>query len=1285
MKKLILVFAFFLFKSSLASGQCGSGTPVFIVDLSYDANATWLSPSIARNDTCCGSTSGCVQFIITLHPDAEGIIFDIASGAIPGGALFYQVDCGPSSALSESICLSGVGPHSVTFCKPGLNENVYSLTSIAEPAAGDDVSITEGCTRIITSIGFEPSTILWRSVYPGVIGEYNSLLDCTFQCDTVVVTAPVNPPPYIDFQICGFALGLCESIGVCDTVRVFFSDSLSVTIAPENPMVCVGDAVTSITANAIDGIPPYSYLWSTGEITQSIDVGAGLYNVLVSDSGGCYSITASVNVGSFLQVITADAGTDQVLCNQSPQVQLSGSVTGVLTGLWKGGNGAFTPDRTTLNAVYTPTQQEIDNGLVDILLLTTNTSNCLPDSDVVSIYFIGFIGDIVAINDSSTCYNSNDASAECIISNGYQSYSYLWNDSSASTSSSISNLYPGTYTVIITDSLACDTSISVSVEEPDELVIYAINKQDVDCFGDSTGQATVYVSGGNAYYNYNWGIESNNQTSQTAINLAANTYFPIVTDLKGCSADTMLSISESTAISLIVDSLTNIKCFGDSSGKISVSASGGNSPYLFSWDENADNQIGPTASALSAGIYTVQVIDSYSCTDSIEVVLTQAEELITSTNVLQQILCNGANDGIAEVIISGGVQPYSVLWDSLANYQTTLVAINLPAGHISVSILDSNNCNFIEYLDINQPDSALYLQGESEDVDCFGNNNGSAQVIVSGGTYPYSYLWSANANSQTSSSIENLIPDIYWVWVNDSNNCRDSLSFQITEPELLTIDPLVTHVNCFGDSTGRIVLNVQGGNTPYSYVWSENVNAHVDSVAYDLIADEYFFTVIDAKACSDSNSVLLNQGSELIVQASENQNVCANDLVEVSAQISGGTGSITCVWTDLGIGTVQNFIASESEMYIVQAIDSLGCVSNYDSSIVNVMNIFLDSLEAENNGGYCQGGSTFIYAEFTGQDSIYSYSWSSNLGSSFGPIQVSPLDSTWYVFTITDQCNNSLSDSTLVEVYPFPEIDLEISTNDGCAPLTVDFQNISNQTDLSYIWLFGDGGASTEESPMYIYEDAGEFLVELQVFNIYGCSANSSNTSFVNVFASPTSNFYADPWETDIEDPNIQFSNSSSSDAMFFTWSFDDGDTVMIENPLHTFVEVGEFNVYLETENIEGCKSSITKTVTINPTHDLVIPNAFTPNTNGSPGGYYDPNDLSNDIFYPFAVYIADFNMMIFNRWGELIFESTEINFGWDGYYKGKLSEIGAYVYKIDLTFIDGYSVTKQGKIKLIN
>ena len=199
----LVFFLQFLLYSNPLSSQCGPNTPVFTVNLTGVPDSAWISPTIQRNDTCCGATAPdvCIKFVITLDPGAVGINFNIASGAVPGGALFYQINCGPPVQAGQPICLNGPGPHVLTFCKPGNNQNTYAITSIPGPTASPNIIVNDGCIGTISSTGFDPSTVSWTSIFPGAPGAYNNYLSCA-TCTTTQVTAQVGYPPFVDYVIC---------------------------------------------------------------------------------------------------------------------------------------------------------------------------------------------------------------------------------------------------------------------------------------------------------------------------------------------------------------------------------------------------------------------------------------------------------------------------------------------------------------------------------------------------------------------------------------------------------------------------------------------------------------------------------------------------------------------------------------------------------------------------------------------------------------------------------------------------------------------------------------------------------------------------------------------------------------------------------------------------------------------------------------------------------------------------------------------------------------------------
>lgn len=375
---------------STTESTCDLSTPSFEFDLTGAPDSLWLSPQVRRDGLCCSidpterPPARCVEFFFTLDPSAIGIIFDIQSGAVPPGALFFQINCQGRYQFGELLCLSGSGPYRLTFCKPGNNPNVYAIQSVAGPKVSPPVTVSDGCSADIYAEGYDLSTVQWTSVPSNPVWE--SYMSCTSQCDSVHVQYQPGAPDSVIYQVSGYPPGGCLPDPVVKQTVVYFVNDKTADIQPKDAMVCFGSNTAELTVYPSGGRPPHRYLWSTGETTQSIFVAQGSYSVQVFDNTTCPSAFDSVDVGAFLFPIEALAGPDQRLCSSTNQVQLAGQVIEALGGRWSGGLGSFSPNDSTLNAVYTPTATEKTTG-VTLTLTTTGNRGCPGDDDQVTITF----------------------------------------------------------------------------------------------------------------------------------------------------------------------------------------------------------------------------------------------------------------------------------------------------------------------------------------------------------------------------------------------------------------------------------------------------------------------------------------------------------------------------------------------------------------------------------------------------------------------------------------------------------------------------------------------------------------------------------------------------------------------------------------------------------------------------------------------------------------------------------------------------------------------------------
>jgi gliding motility-associated-like protein len=291
MKKIILLFLQLLTVNSILA-QCTASS--FNVNFSAAADTSWTLTHTVRGGVCC-SSSNCVTFNVTLNSATDLISFDVTNPS-PSGSAFYQVNCGAPVSIGTPFCVAGMSsPFTITYCKPGGDKPDYIIQAGSVAHASGDITIhNTGCSDTLFVTNVQTSSIQWTSIYPGAAGAYNSYLSCTSGCNSTIVTAGSNPPPYIDFMVSGLPNTLtCGTIGR-DTVRVNFVNDISLSIIPPSPVTCsaAGTAVT-LTASPSGGLPPYTYLWSTGATTQSISTSStGTYTVTVSDHTQCPSVSA---------------------------------------------------------------------------------------------------------------------------------------------------------------------------------------------------------------------------------------------------------------------------------------------------------------------------------------------------------------------------------------------------------------------------------------------------------------------------------------------------------------------------------------------------------------------------------------------------------------------------------------------------------------------------------------------------------------------------------------------------------------------------------------------------------------------------------------------------------------------------------------------------------------------------------------------------------------------------------------------------------------------------------
>lgn len=980
------------------SGLCDAAVPFHVVDLSAQVNSSFVTPQDRRDGNCCGTTSPdrCVEFEVTLHPNALGISFDIYSGAVPTGAMFYQINCGPPVPVGQAVCLSGVGPHTVTFCKPGNNPNAYIVRSIPPPYSAPDNEVRIGCTIELETSGLIPATISWTDVTSGT-GAFDSLLSCLTGCTTTYFQPAPGTPAFVDYEVCGSIFDtICNStFSICDTLRVFVYPELEV---PDLDTVyyCITDGGATLQGGAYGGFGSYEYYWFDGagnllgNGSSYFATTPGVYQLEIRDElyPACPADLQDIQVLPD-QPATVNAGTDTLICSANPSVQLNGWQQYSTGAIWSGGAGTYNLPNDSLQNSYLPTSGEVAAQSVILTLTSKADTACPVSTDQKVIQFRQ--PPVLAITDAAdlTCYQSADGFINVNTTGGTAPYGFAWNDGSIT--EDLSDLDSGSYQLIVTDALGCSDTINQVISQPTALLA-AIGASDVSCFGGANGTLSTVVSGGSPGYSYSW---NNGESSANQNGLAAGTYSVTVTDANGCSVGLDTVVVEPAPLAVGISNLQNVTCYGLNNGQISLSVSGGAGGYSFAWSNAANT---PNISGLTPGTYAVSVTDVNGCMQVIDTTITEPAPLQSGITAAY-VTCHGSSNGLLTLNPTGGTPPYAYNW---SNSAVTQNLNGIPAGTYTVTITDANGCNSVNTRVILQPDS-ITISATTANTTCYGATDASINLSVSGGVLPYSYQWNDGPTVQN----RNAIPSgNYSVTITDGNGCVKILPVVLTQPPAIILSFTTTPASCNGGMDGTIDLNVSGGQGPYTYRWT---NGQTTQDRSNIAAGNYAVTVTDANGCNNDTVVIVNEPNSILLNATVTSHVTcfggSNGAIDLTA--SGGSGSYTYNWSTSA--NTQDVAGLTAGTYFVTVNDVNNCVSII-SAVINQPQALIGSTNATDIS--CRDANDgAIDLTISGGLAPYTFNWSDGATNE----DISNLAEGAFRVTVTDAngCTLLLSDTII--------------------------------------------------------------------------------------------------------------------------------------------------------------------------------------------------------------------------------------------------------------------------------
>ena len=705
------------------------------------------------------------------------------------------------------------------------------------------------------------------------------------------------------------------------------------------------------------------------------------------------------------------------------------------------------------------------------------------------------------LKDTTVCFQDNlNIDLSCM-----NNFSFEWKDLAGNiiSSSSVFDIEAtanSDYEVIITNNYTgrvFTEQFTVNVLSPylDEVVS---DHLDNDCYGYSNGQFTVNYQEaiGTVNFSLNGVI---NQISPTFSNLFADNYEIVAEDEYGCRDTLNILITEESEIFLNIDNITPVLCNTTNTGSIEVTPNGGVGNFNVSWiNDDGDSFNQEDLFNLNDGFYNYTVEDANNCISTGQVFVDQINSIDIDTLSLVQIDCFQGNTGEISVNPSGGLAPFIFDWsgpDGFSSNQNSIT--NLSAGNYSLTLTDFENCYRIYPFVLVEGNEIDINVLSTVDANCSYSADGVVEVEHSGGNNT-TFAVIVNAASITVSNLDvtsTLSSGNYAAYAEDNLGCiSNEVPFTIGAPSEITISPLdVDDVECFGGDNGKVQITLDGGTLPYNaFTWT-GPNGYTNSTQniYSLFAGNYTVTVTDNNGCSSSESFLVNESTEILINAANIEYVkCKGDNTgAISPIFSGGTPPYGAYSWSGPSGFTANTSAI-SNLYVGEYSlifqDSFECDKQFTFNIFEPDSLLQLTTSTTPSCLIEQTGQVNI--NIMGGEKPYIVDW-------YGYDPTAMPSGLNYV-QINDAANCIIVDSFFVDLLPQPTANFEI---DSIIKLGVPFRLQNNSSnEISWSWNFGNQTFSNEQSPIVFYENEGKYLINLEVLNFEGCSDTISKSIYVS-------------------------------------------------------------------------------------------------------------------------------------------------------------------------------------------
>ena len=1152
------------------------------------------------------------------------------------------------------------------------------------------------------------------------------------------------------FDVVG-ALGDCSDILISNNpTAISFEDeqglSLAITSDPGEVCVqllasgfqvavvdstCQGTATMEVTVTG--GVAPYSVvvheflptngatnfgtvLLSGGTYTVPNPVGnfnnlTNSYSVCVTDNNGfgamhCDTIEVNIpTVGAQISFV------EQPSCN--------GLNDGIVEGVILLGGVPTTGSNTNYSYFWasplplTDPTSPLQDGTVNndvragnyTLFITDNQRGCSTSAS-------GFLGQPTPINKASLVLTKAACSGVANGTINYQviggtpfpggQYQYAWvdaNNNAVGTAGQnnpiiVNGLLSGTYTVTITDANGCTRKDEVTIEDLRAITLTEDIVQNVACFGQNNGSASVLleesVQSGNIFQ-FNWSpsgfTQSNTSLSSTYSGLPAGIYSVTASDPAGCKAAVTVEIFQPADLVLSTIGLQNPGCGQANSGSINVVALGGTGGPFYNYSWNIPSATGPNQNGLGVGNYSVTVTDARGCTDTLSFVLTPpSAPSITVDSV--SVRCGG--DGSITASIPNAQTFNWTTVPAAGSIGNSTQITNLSGGMYAVTILDASGCVAKDTFTLKVVTPLSFADTSYVQPRCYGDDDGILGVSVQDGQKPYvQYTWNPT-QTPSGPTVFNLTAGIYKVTVTDNVGCTLSGSFTLNQPpEVVNTISNLQKVSCFGLCDGDAQVVTQYATNPptqgsFIYLWSDGLST--SGTRTDLCAGMHIVTSADNNSCGDTDTLFIATPPPVAGTSNTTPASCYG-LDNGSATISGSGGNggpYRYQWNDPNNSTTTSVNNLGAGTYQVTVSDVNGCTSVVNAiTVLEPNEIMLDQDLVLSTNPNCFGSSdgVLVVNVSGGNSSAYHYVWMDDKGLDIG-IDTNELDGLsagFYAVVVTDGdgCTSSITD---LAVQDPPRV---LGNIDGTEPLkchgdvtTLKIADISGGSGGPYQFSLDFGALLNQDFPVSL--NGGTHYVTY--FDVNGCFY--TDTIFVNE-PDPIVVAFAKPFhEIELGDTTYQLKPLITGAAVTsFTWA--PRESLLMPDSLNPFVYTFESQKYLlEVFDANGCSGRGSVDIRVDPNRNVYVPNVFKPGT-----GRLDDHF---NVYVGRGIETVNY-MRVYDRWGALLFSRD--NFlpsndsaadGWDGKHNGDFVNPGVFVYIIEVKFLDGEVLLYRGDVTVV-